>query len=165
VIPLRRDFGAEAALGGERRRRFLQPGQVIATMVPTEITTILGSCVAVCMWDPQARLGGMNHFLLPQQARGRVASPRCGAFAMSDLFARLVELGAEAGRLQASVYGGACMFQHLDGPEHLGSRNAEVALEGLRKLGITPLVVDVGGNRGRKLRFVSDEGESCSTSI
>jgi chemotaxis protein CheD len=149
----------------ERRKRFLQAGQVLATLVPTEVTTILGSCVAACVWDAEARLGGINHFLLPQPAGKAATSPRFGNIAMEELRTRLVELGASPYRLRASVFGGGCMFAHLSGPDHLGARNVEVALTALQRANVELVAVEVGGNRGRKLRFVTDEGVACSSSI
>jgi chemotaxis protein CheD len=148
-----------------RERRFLQPGQLVVTDQPTAITTILGSCVAVCMWDPNRRVGGMNHYMLPLQAGGSASSPRFGLPAMEELLARLRTLGARLPLLQARVYGGACMFPGMQTTQHLGTQNAELALNFLKTRHIDLVDVAVGGNRGRKVIFNTDEGSVCLTSI
>ncbi len=84
-------------------RRFLQPGHLLVCEAPTRITTILGSCVAVCMWDPTRGVGGMNHFMLPLTTAGTAAGPRFGAVAMEQLVAKLRSLGARLPFLRARV--------------------------------------------------------------
>jgi chemotaxis protein CheD len=151
-----------------RERRFLQPGQLLVCETPTAITTILGSCVAVCMWDPTRRIGGMNHFMLPMASAGAAASPRFGVVAMEELVAGLRARGARLPFLQARIYGGACMFAHMNpaaGHKHLGAQNVDLALDFVGRRGIELVDVEVGGNRGRKLVFHTDEGSVCLTSI
>jgi chemotaxis protein CheD len=148
-----------------RERRFLQPGQLVATDMPTTITTILGSCIAVCMWDPIRRVGGMNHYMLPQQAQGAAVSLRFGVHAMEELITRLRALGARLPLLRARVFGGACMFPGMQSTQHLGTQNAELALDFLKTRHIDVIDVQIGGNRGRKVIFNTDEGSVCLTSI
>jgi chemotaxis protein CheD len=148
---------AEDAL---RVPKYLQPGQLHVTQMPTVITTILGSCVAVCMWDTRSRVGGMNHFMLPQLAGGAVQSPRFGNVAMKELLDRLVASGARLPYLRARVFGGACMFEQMKSAQHLGQKNINLALDFLSLRGIDIVQTDVGGDRGRKLRFHTDEGDA-----
>jgi chemotaxis protein CheD len=132
-------------------RAYLAPGRLFASAEDAQVTTILGSCVAVCLWDPQAEVGGMNHFLLPS---GRPASPRFGDSAVALLIGRLLELGAHRGRLSAKVFGGACVLEAFRAGEwSLGARNVEIAREELAAAGIPVVGEDVGGDRGRKLVF------------
>ena len=111
------------------------------------MTTILGSCVAVCIWDPQAEVGGMNRFLLPS---GRPASPRFGDSAVALLIGRLLELGAHRSRMSAKVFGGACVLEAFRADEwSLGARNVEMAREQLAAASMPVVGEDVGGDLGR----------------
>ena len=148
-----------------RERRTLHPGQLYIAPRPTTITTILGSCIAVCLWDPHKGIGGMNHFMLPMVAGAGVTSARFGNVAMEQLVEKLREAGARLPLLRASVFGGACMFTQMQSATHLGQKNADVALEYLNRRGIEIVRTDVGGNRGRKLTFHTDEGTACLTLI
>ena len=148
-----------------RPRRFLQPGHLVVSAQPLTVTTILGSCVSVCLWDQSKRVGGVNHFMLPNTAGGSVASPRYGNVAMDELVAGLCEAGARRALLQARVFGGACMFAQMQSAHHLGSKNAELALDYLSRRGIEVVQVEVGGTRGRKLSFNTDQGTVCLTTI
>ena len=147
-------------------RRFLQPGQLVISVEPMQITTILGSCVSVCMWDSQRRIGGMNHFMLPMFSGGTAASSaRFGDVAMRNLLESLRAAGARLPFLQARVFGGACMFEPMRSTTHLGLKNAEVAIEFLAGYAIDVVQVDTGGNRGRKLIYETDGGTACLRSM
>ena len=148
-----------------RERRNLQPGHLFVAERPTVITTILGSCIAVCLWDERKRIGGMNHFMLPIHAGAGATSPRFGTVAMEQLVTRLTDAGARLRHLRARVFGGACMFKEMQSPEHLGAKNAALALEDLSRRGIEVVQCEVGGNRGRKLAFHSDSGAAWLTLI
>lgn len=148
-----------------RERRYLQPGQLLVSALPAAVTTILGSCVAVCLWEPQRGIGGMNHFMLPMASSSAAASPRFGPAAMEQLLAKMREAGARLPLLRARVFGGACMFAEMQSAAHLGQKNAEVALQFLDRRGIEVVQSDVGGNRGRKLIFHTDEGTTWLTLI
>ena len=149
----------------ERPRRFLQPGHLVVSAAPMTVTTILGSCIAVCLWDERKRVGGINHFMLPNTAPSGTASPRFGNVAMEELVAKLCDAGARKAFLRARVFGGACMFAPMQSAQHLGAKNAEVALDFLARWSIDVVQVDVGGTRGRKLSFNTDEGTACLSKI
>jgi chemotaxis protein CheD len=148
-----------------RERRYLQPGQLLVCVRPAAITTILGSCIAVCLWDPHRGVGGMNHFMLPMAGISAASSPRFGPPAMEQLVERMRDAGARLPLMRARVFGGACMFEQMQTPAHLGQKNAAVALEFLERRGVEIVQTDVGGNRGRKLIFHTDEGTSWLTLI
>ena len=132
-------------------RVYLAPGRLLASGEDVQVTTILGSCVAVCIWDAQAQVGGVNHFLLPS---GRPASPRFGDSAVVLLIGRLLELGAHRGRLSAKLFGGACVLEAFRADEwSLGARNVEMAREQLAAASVPVVGEDVGGDLGRKLVF------------
>jgi chemotaxis protein CheD len=142
-------------------RVYLQPGQLYASAQPSAVTTVLGSCVAICLWDPLTSVGGMNHYLLPFFAGAGHGSPRFGNAAMAQLLDRLQALGAARGRLQAKVFGGACVLEAFQAREgHLGEKNAGVAFKLLGDLGIPVVSRDVGGRSGRKLIFHTDLGSA-----
>jgi chemotaxis protein CheD len=143
----------------ERRSTYLQPGQVFSSADPTEVTTVLGSCVAVCLWDRRMRMGGANHFLLPLLASGANASPRYGNVAIEQLIRDVRGLGCRPQDLTAKVFGGASMIEVFrDVRGHLGSKNVEVARHVLQANGIPVVAEDVLGNRGRKLIFHTESG-------
>ena len=137
---------------------YLHPGQLHAGREPTTVTTILGSCVAVCLVDAGRKVGGVNHFLLPHWAGEGHRTPRFGNVAMELLLERLLAMGARRGELRAKVFGGACVLEAFHGPHHLGARNAEVAMGFLAAEGIEVAAADTGGRRGRKLLFRTDDG-------
>lgn len=148
-----------------RTPRYLQPGQLLVATTPTLVTTILGSCVAVCLWDSGIRIGGLNHFMLPLFAGSGVKSARFGNVAMQELLDRMIAAGARLADLQARVFGGSCMFEQMKSSNHLGQKNIHLALDFLSLRGIDVVQIEVGGDRGRKLRYHTDEGEAWLNTI
>lgn len=149
----------ERDLGG-RAAHYLHPGQVHACATPCVITTILGTCVAVGIWDPSTAIGGLNHYLLPSDPVVR-GSARMGDAAIEQLIARVQRLGAVEGRLRAKVFGGTeSSFGFRRAGRDLGAQNAELAFAQLSARGIPVVAHDVGGARARKLLFQTDDGAS-----
>jgi chemotaxis protein CheD len=143
--------------GRPRRRVYLQGGEVHAAREPSAVTTVLGSCIAVCLYSPATGVGGVNHFLLPGGPDG---SARFGEGAMRLLLERVLAVGARPGDLRAKVFGGSgTMGRHADG-RTLGEQNAALAVRRLADEGIPLLGGDVGGTRGRKLVFHTDTGDA-----
>jgi chemotaxis protein CheD len=147
-------------------RVYLHPGHLYATGAPVAISTILGSCVGVCLYDPHRRVGGVNHFLLPRWPGEGDRTTRFGDVAMPGLLQKLLELGARRERLLARIYGGACVLDAFreDG-EHLGARNADCARAFLQAERITVIDEDTGGRRGRKLLFHAAFGSTLLSLI
>ena len=146
---------------GARKKIYLHPGQLYATGESAVVTTILGSCVAVCLYDPVMQIGGVNHFLLPVAGADGQTSPRFGNVAVPDLVARVVKLGAERERLQAKLFGGANVIEAFrDRENHLGTQNVRIARELLNAAAIPVIGEDVGGHKGRKLIFATDDGSA-----
>jgi len=147
-------------------RLYLLPGQVFATSEPTRITTILGSCVAICLFDETRGIGGMNHFMLPYFAGSGVKSSKFGNVAMDELLAKLKTAGARTPFLKARVFGGSCMFEPMRSSSgHLGEKNAATAVEMLAARNIPIIESNTGGNRGRKLAFHTHEVRAWQTLI
>lgn len=113
------------------------------------LTTVLGSCVACCLHDPERGVGGMNHFLLP--GGGASGDPaRYGLHAMELLINGLLRAGASKGALVAKLFGGARMRDGLGG---IGAANAAFAERFLAEEGIDCLRSSLGGVRARRVRF------------
>jgi len=144
--------------GTSRAQRYLRGGEVFATAEPTAVTTVLGSCVAVCLFAPDAGIGGVNHYLLPTGPD--LHTGRFGVAAMRLLLERVQELGARKPELRAKVFGGAGTLGQGSGGRTLGEQNAELAVQALAAEGIPVLGGDVGGGRGRKLVFHTDTGDA-----
>lgn len=119
------------------------------------ITTLLGSCVACCLWDPVAQVGGMNHILFAQGTDDSTAHTLSGSHAMETLINALVKLGAERGRFQAKVFGGARM---ITGLSDIGEQNAGFACRYLRTEGIPIIGHSLGGRHARSVRFWPVQG-------
>jgi chemotaxis protein CheD len=140
-----------------RATAFLHAGRIFVARRPHAVTTILGSCVTACLWDPQAEIGGLNHFLLPDvSAQGD--GPRFGTAAMRMLIEQVCAAGASRRRLRAKVFGGAAITGAQRDP--LGPKNAALALARLEEQNIPVVAQDCGGSRGRKLIFHTDDGEA-----
>lgn len=114
------------------------------------ISTLLGSCVSCCLWDPQACVGGMNHILLAQASAGHQARALSGLQAMEVLINDLVKRGAVRERLVAKAFGGARMIR---GFSDIGNQNAEFIQSFLAREGIALTTTSFGGTQARNLRF------------
>lgn len=115
------------------------------------LSTVLGSCVAACLYDPVAGIGGMNHFLLPgAREGGRGDDVVYGAHLMELLVNDVMRLGAQRPRLAAKLFGGGRIVAGLS---DIGRKNAEFAERYLAYEGIRLVGRDVGGDRARRLQF------------
>lgn len=127
------------------------------------LSTILGSCVAACMRDPAAGVGGMNHFLLPDGAgSGADEGRRYGAYAMEVLINDLLKAGARRDRLEVKLFGGGRMFDSLN---DVGRANAEFAQRFLRDEGIPVTGGSLGGAGGRRIHFWPVSGRAQQRSV
>ncbi len=139
---------------------FLYPGQLVVYREPTNIMTILGSCVAVCLWDSKLKYGGMNHYLLPLWKVQGLRTPKFGNVAIESLIEEMVKLGSSSKDLVAKVFGGAKVLEtNEDSLFDIGRKNYEIAFEMLNRYQIRVAVDNVGGLRGRKILFNSSTGE------
>ncbi|WP_372656867.1 chemoreceptor glutamine deamidase CheD [Hydrogenophaga sp.] len=136
----------------------IQPGAYFVTAEDLMLVADLGMGIAVCLWEPTVRVGGMNHFLLPGGDHDD-ASPRYGHFAMHLLIQDMLQRGARRERLQAKVFGGANDSPSAAAPG-VGTRNTACALEELRSESIAVHSSDVLGPHHRKLRFFPAHGSA-----
>ena len=137
-------------------------GELHASKKPVVIETVLGSCVAVCLYDSRERIGGMNHILLPGEAdlKHFDTSARYGINAMELLINRITALGGDRRRIVAKVFGGAQILWAVSQSNGMGRKNTEFVLEFLQMEGIDIVSQDVGGNRARKVLFHTDTGHA-----
>jgi chemotaxis protein CheD len=137
---------------------YLLPGAIKCSKSPLEITTILGSCVSVCLWDSKLKMGGMNHFMMPFWNGDGLASPKYGNIAIEKLIFNLLYLGSERENLVAKVFGGAAVLNSCDGIFNIGERNIQIQEELLRQESIKVVAGSLGGTVGRKLIFETGTG-------
>ncbi|HYI08539.1 MAG TPA: chemotaxis protein CheD [Thermoanaerobaculia bacterium] len=143
------------------RRFYLHPGQMFTGPEPTLVTTVLGSCVAICLWDPKTKVAGINHFLLAHNPLRGNDDARYGNTACDRLLVAMWKRGASVERMTARIFGGACVL-HGPGPERnaIGAQNAEVARQFLLRHRINIAADETGGTRGRKLLFDTGTGSA-----
>ena len=137
---------------------FLYPGTLFAHMEPYVITTILGSCIAVCLWDPILKYGGMNHYLLPLWNGDGLPSPKYGSIAIPKLIEKMLSFGSNKRSLKAKVFGGASLIKQTSGLLNVGERNITLAEDLLAEEGIPVISGDVGGDQGRKIFLQTNTG-------
>ena len=145
-------------------RRFLLPGESVFCRTETIISTLLGSCVAVCLYDSARCWGGMNHYMLPENTGGSLEPGKYGDIAIHNLIAVARSAGSRKSNLVASVYGGGHVIGHLGAASvasvsGIPERNAEIALELLARFGIPVIHQDLGGRNGRKLHMNSTSNQ------
>jgi len=132
------------------------PGEYFVSGEDMPIMTTLGSCIASCLWDPIACVGGMNHFALPD---GDSDHGRYGSFAMARLIDELLRLGATRDALQAKVFGGGQVLAGMAGP-NVGERNTRFVLDYLRRERIPVVGKDVLDVHSRKVCFLPSSGKA-----
>lgn len=139
--------------------RYLYPGMLFAEPGDYSVTTVLGSCVSVCLWDPAARVGGMNHYLLPLWNGDGLRTPKYGNIAIPMLVEKLLQAGCSKANIRAKVFGGAKVLENTSGLLNVGERNIRYAESALEEERIPVIGKDVGGTSGRKLLFVTGTGD------
>ena len=145
-----RKFGLEAAK--------ILPGEYFVANREALLVTVLGSCVAACLYDPSACVGGMNHFMLPDAAPGD-GSARYGAHAMELLINGLLKAGASRQRLQAKVFGGGNVLPGMT-LDPIGTRNGNFVLNYLTAERIPIVAQDLFGVQPRKVCFFVRTGRT-----
>ena len=137
--------------GGTMASVYIAQGEhAIGNREEDVITTILGSCVAVCLRDRRRKLGGMNHILLPGSARSDIVTRSVGAGAMEALINALLKAGATKSEFEAKVFGGAAVVAGLS---NIGERNSAFALDYLTTERIPIISQSLGGTQARRIRF------------
>ncbi len=136
-------------------------GEYRASQQPAIIRTLLGSCVAVCIYDREKRIGGMNHILLPGKADMKHfnKSARYGCNAMELLIKRVINLGGRKKGLTAKIFGGANVLPKIDQSLAVGGKNVSFVKDFLKSASIRIIKEDTGGTDTRIIYFHTDTGD------
>jgi chemotaxis protein CheD len=134
------------------------PGEFFVHDEDILVMTTLGSCIAACLWDRERRIGGMNHFLLPDGGAGS-DSGRYGSYAMDLLIGELVKRGATRGNMEAKVFGGGAVISGMS-TINVGERNTAFVLDYLRTERISVVSKDVLDIYPRKVCFLPHSGKA-----
>ena len=140
----------------EINKHYLYPSALFAENERCFVDTILGSCVAVCLFDKVKNIGGINHYMLPLWNGSGLASPKFGNIATEKLIEKMLKNGATKDNIVAKVFGGA---NQMDSTMNIGQRNVDIAKEVLNQYNIKIIAENTGGNVGRKLRYDTATGQ------
>jgi chemotaxis protein CheD len=137
---------------------YLLPGTLYCAAQPTLVTTVLGSCVAVCLSDRRRAFSGINHFVLPRLERAH-PSLRYGDFSIDQLVQAMRGLGSAVHDLEAKVFGGAAVLAMASSERNIGIQNADIAIERLQSLRIPVVARRTGGKCGMAIRLFTASGD------
>ena len=144
---------------------FLRPGYIYLPRVPTRISTVLGSCVAVCVWDRVRSYGGMNHYLYPLTNDPEKATALYGNVATRALVRFFLEAGSRPQDLEAQIFGGGFIPDLHAETQKIGEENVDMARRVLKKCRVRVVSEDVGGSKGRKLVYNSLSNEMLTIRV
>lgn len=134
---------------------FLRPGYIYISRMPTLISTVLGSCVAVALWDRKREYGGMNHFLYPLTRKPGEATAQYGNVAIKALVRLFIEDGSDKKDLEAQIFGGAHPADSSEEIIEICLHNVEISRQVLMRNEVPIVSEDVGGTKGRKVIYNS----------
>ena len=138
--------------------------EMVISKTPTTIITTVGSCIALCMYDPVIKIGGMVHIVLPNNlspSKEKEIKQKYAETAVMALFSALISEGADKERIRAKIAGGANMFLKLGlkcEALDIGGNNAKMTKKKLAELHIPLIAEDIGGNHARRIKFDTDSG-------
>jgi chemotaxis protein CheD len=132
------------------------PGEYFVDSEDLLVQTTLGSCIAACLWDRVAKVGGMNHFMLPE---GAGDSGRYGSFAMELLINEMMKRGANKGRMEAKIFGGGAVISGMN-TINVGERNTNFVIDYLKTERIPIVSKDVMDVYPRKVCFLPASGKA-----
>ncbi len=138
---------------------FIHVGQIHIGFNPTEISTVLGSCVSVCLFDKYRLIGGMNHYLLPLWNGNGLQSPKFGNVSIPRMIQSMIDIGCKSNNMEAKIFGGASINISSSEDFMIGKRNALTAKEILSEFKIPVVAEDIGGTCGRRIMMRSDTGK------
>ncbi|QOY55783.1 chemotaxis protein CheD [Candidatus Sulfurimonas marisnigri] len=140
-------------------KKFIHVGEIHIGARETEISTILGSCISVCIYDYVRCVGGMNHYLVPLWNENGLQSPKYGNISIPRLIESMVNIGCDTKNMEAKIFGGANVIDVSSVEMMVGRKNILIAKEILREYGIPIVAQDVGGEKGRRIMMRSDTGK------
>lgn len=142
----------------EHQNYFLYPSTLFVADTPYWVSTVLSTCVAVFLWDEENKVGGVNHFMLPQWNVRELPTPKYGNIAMERLLEKMIASGASKKNLVAKVFGGKEDEKIHPHSLMIGRRNTEVAMNFLEEQSIPVVASNVGGTFSRKLSIDTGKG-------
>jgi len=140
-------------------KHFLHPSTILISKEAQWVTTILGSCVSICLFDKKTRIGGINHYMLPYWNGEGLESPKYGNVAILHLFQKMLELGVKKEDIICKIFGGAEVLGDKPSIFNVGKRNVELARKVILEMGIPVVSSSTGGKQGRKIHFNTGTGE------
>ena len=140
-------------------KHLLYPADIFADREPCLVSTVLGSCVSVCLHDPVLHQGAINHYILPYWNGIDLATMKYGNLSIIRIIEEMLVLGSKYQNIVAKVYGGAQVLSGMPTNFHIGKRNIQLASTILEEFRIPVIFSDVGGNKGRKITFNTFTGE------
>lgn len=147
-------------LNGDLTRMTIHIGGLHASRQPLLLDTVLGSCIAACLYDPVLGIGGMNHFMLPEGSDpGDPTSTRYGVNAMELLISDLMKLGADRRRFQAKIFGGGHVLNIRESLDGVPQRNINFVKQFLDTEQIPVIREDLGGFQPRRVLFETQTGK------
>lgn len=141
-----------------QKKYYLLPSQIFVTVEDYQISTVLGSCIAICVWDSYKKIGGMNHYMLPLWNGNGLASPKYGNIAIEKLLKKMVNEGSLLKNIEAKIFGGGDVLGTESSIFNIGQRNIEIAYETLKNYNVKITAQSVGGENGRKIMFCTKTG-------
>ncbi len=153
-------MNTNAILSAKNRINVIQGDFYVSAEPELVLSTVLGSCIAICLYDPAIETGGMNHFLLAAPGTAGEIDPLkqrlYGAFAMEQLINEMIKRGANRSTMKAHIYGGSNIHRAM---AHIGTSNANFARDFLRRDGIPISLEDTGGSAARRLDLKPATGQ------
>ncbi|MGL1893199.1 MAG: chemotaxis protein CheD [Spirochaetaceae bacterium] len=142
------------------------PGEVYVSRKDEIITTILGSCISICLFDKKNGVSGMNHYMLPQNSNSNIeylnnesnlSALRFGDNANKELINKMVEFGAEVTSIEAKIFGGGSIIPSTKNDQSIGQRNIFCAENFLINNNISIITEDTGSSNGRRISLFTDK--------
>lgn len=140
------------------RNYFLLPGDLYVSDQSTQVITVLGSCVAICLYDPTKGIGGINHYMLPHTINNIEDKLKYGDYSISLLLKKMNNLGVKSFNIRANIFGGSSQFHNPGVNMNVGKQNIDIAFELLEKHKVRIVGKDIGGEFGRKIVFYTGSG-------
>jgi chemotaxis protein CheD len=138
---------------------YLYPAALIAIDKPSNIHTILGSCVSVCLYDKVRKKGGINHYMLSLWNGDGLPTPKYGNIAIEKLLEKMILNGSKKEHLVAKIFGGGEVIESVNQTFNIGKKNINIAIDMLNEMKIPIIAQSTGGNFGRKIIFNTYSGE------
>ncbi len=149
-------FNKENIALEEKTKYFVQPGCIFISREPHLLSTVLGSCVSVCIWDPILGFGGMNHYIHSKPFNTE-QNAKFGTISIPYMIKTMIKMGSQKYNLKSHIVGGS---QNSGmGSSLIGKENIKIAETLLKKYCIDIITFDIGGEQGRKVVFDTATGE------